>query len=319
MNWVRFTAALAWLAALGCGPPAAEPGPAAPVQKSAPASEPAPAEPTPVEVPVAAAFTAEPPPERAPEAPTQKPPRATLDPLEAESLRRTEAERTRMRRMSVEGKEEQHLASAYESLSTLPKRDFLVRAMLLRLLPQSFLAQADPDSDPLEYVTVAGDAIGYDPTLFLVWAGRAGLDHALVVMNERGKRLDSLHVPNRAQLLLRDVIGDARPEVIISRTDGMAVSRWPVTWLIYRVTSGGRLRRLLTHPKSYSEGSKYENWAFINHFESLPNDRLRVETIHSRCDPADPDSCKVDSRRVPPPGTVCEFSYDRRSDRYAAK
>jgi hypothetical protein len=182
------------------------------------------------------------------------------------------------------------------------------------VLPPAFVKE---HHDELEHLETWGGYLDDEKPLFLLHASWGGIDAALVVLDEHGRVRSRLRVPNRARVYLRDVLGDETQEVVLSRVDGSAVSRWPTTWVVYRVDAGGRLRRVLEHPKSHSYGSKDLEWVFLNRFDFSAHDRVTVETVHSSRTPGEPlDDFDEHTKRAPLLGETKTFVYDKALGRF---
>ena len=202
-------------------------------------------------------------------------------------------------------------------LSPVPAAGPLAQATLRRVLPAAFLAD---HHEELERLDCSGGHLDDEGKRFLLHVSYAGIDAALVVLDKRGRASFKLRVPNRARVYLGDVLGDETWEVIVSRIEGRALSRWPTTWLIYRVDATGRLRRALEHPKSYSYGSKYQEWVFLNRFDFSVHDQVTVETVHSLWAAGDPpDDFDEHTKTAPPLGEKTTFVYDRAQGRFRRK
>jgi len=175
-------------------------------------------------------------------------------------------------------KDEAELEQRYVTLPELGPPELLAQATLRRTLPRSFLTEHDQH---LSALMLLGMFVDQNENRFVLHASYAGFDSALVVLDGKGQALAALHVPNRCTVYLRDVLGDETLEVMVARVEGTALSTWPVTWAIYRLSTSGRLHLVLEHPKSLSTGSKQRHFTFLNAFDFDEHERLRVVTTHS--------------------------------------
>ena len=116
------------------------------------------------------------------------------------------------------------------------------------------------------------------------------------------------------RIFLRDVVGDATREVIVEQIKGTMLSFWPRTWVIYRVDRRGRLRRLLSSPRSYSYGARHERFSFLNRFDFPQKGQLRIETVLSGCFPMPKEKdmrCEGWKFSAPRKGDVRVYRYRR--------
>ena len=206
---------------------------------------------------------------------------------------------------------------SFFELSPVPAAGPLAQATLRRVLPAAFRADYDEE---LERVDCSGGYLDDDGKWFLLHVSYAGIDAALVVLDERGRALFKLRVPNRARVYLGDVLGNETREIILSRIEGNAISRWPTTWVIYRVDGRGRLRQVLEHPKSHSYGSKYKHWIFLNRFDFAVHEQVTIETVLSVRAPGEPpDDFDEYTKSAPMQGETMTFVYDPAQGRFRPK
>jgi hypothetical protein len=108
---------------------------------------------------------------------------------------------------------------------------------------------------------------------------RLGDSDGLVVMDARGGGRPVALGQRCAEVYLRDVSGDERPEIIVACVIGDEVSSYPTVWEIYAAAGARRLSRIATVPKKYSHGAKDETYCFLNRVEFPRRDVLVSVTL----------------------------------------
>ena len=181
--------------------------------------------------------------------------------------------------------EQRYVAAAYREvppLKALPA--FLDQAALAAALPLE--AHADGVMDEVERQfadgrgeTVRGDALDPGGSAYLVVVAYGAFERALLLFDGKGKLGDVWAMPLRGQVFLRDVLGDARAEIVVQAIQGVALSEYPETWTVLAAGDGGRLRALVSVPHSYSSGSKFQGYCFMNHLDFEPRGTLVLETV----------------------------------------
>jgi hypothetical protein len=163
--------------------------------------------------------------------------------------------------------------------------------VLLRAIPPGERGMARDEIDNATdeetgTIRLRGAFLDPDESLFVTRYHYGAVEAVYLLLDAEGKLLHKLVVELRSGVYLKDVVGDDKLELIVSVVHGTALSTWPVSWRIYEV-SGGRLRKIGRVAKSYSEGSKYERYYFLNRVEFPEKDRMVVRTVLYRSGRAD--------------------------------
>ena len=122
-------------------------------------------------------------------------------------------------------------------------------------------------------------------TLYLQeYRARDAVYQHLAVFDTSGALLDSLPNLRGHRIYLQDLLGDDEKEIIVSSIEGNDMSFLPVTWSIYTLSPGRKLRKVLEHPKAYiyydgsCKGCEFVCYIFRFHCDT--KGFLRVETMH---------------------------------------
>ncbi|MBW2278535.1 MAG: hypothetical protein JRF63_13660, partial [Deltaproteobacteria bacterium] len=154
---------------------------------------------------------------------------------------------------------------------------------LLRAIPPGDRRDADDEIDNKtdeETGTIKLEGVFLDPgkNLFVTRYHYGAVEAVYLLLDAEGKLLHKLVVGLRNGVYLKDVVGDETLEVMIDVVHGNALSVWPASWRIYEV-SGKRLKKIGQVAKSYSEGSKYESYFFLNRIEFPEKNKMVVRTV----------------------------------------
>ena len=162
--------------------------------------------------------------------------------------------------------------------------ELAVRAKtLLRAIPprdrrdaeDEILGQTDEETGTIK---LRGAFLDAEKTLFVTRYHYGVVEAVYLLLDGEGKLLHKLVVELRNGVYLKDVVGDGTLELMISVVHGNALSAWPTSWRIYEV-SGRRLRKIGQVAKSYSDGSKYERYYFLNRVEFPDKGEMVVRTV----------------------------------------
>ena len=146
---------------------------------------------------------------------------------------------------------------------------------LRRLLPRSL---RDPSSE--EYLeSVEGAAMRFGDERFLFRHQHGAIESIVYLTDQSGRALAAKVLERRAQLGRVDVVGDARPELLVEVIEGDSMCCYPRSWQIFEPTRGGSFRRLLRVARSSSYGSKFLRYDFANAVRMPERGVIVVETV----------------------------------------
>jgi hypothetical protein len=166
--------------------------------------------------------------------------------------------------------------------------------ILLRAIPPGDRRDAEEgilsETDEAGKITLKGAFLNPQKDLFVTRYHYGVVEAVYLLLDADGKPLHKLVVGLRNGYHLRDVVGDENLELMISVVHDTALSVWPTSWRIYEV-AGKRLKKIGQVAKSYSEGSKYERYYFLNRVDFPEQNKMVVQTVlfeGGRSDLADP-------------------------------
>lgn len=147
---------------------------------------------------------------------------------------------------------------------------------LRRLLPS---ALRDPSSEEYIDSVGGGDVMRFGDGRFLFRHQHGAIESIVYMTDETGRVLAAHALERRAQVGRVDVVGDARPELLVEQIEGDSMCCYPRSWQIFEPTRGGKFRRLLRVARSSSYGSKYLRYDFANAVRMPERGVIVVETV----------------------------------------
>ena len=161
--------------------------------------------------------------------------------------------------------------------------EFLKAKQLVKMIPGPY--RADVRDEIVDGFEGGGCPSGLEgvfideaKTRFLLHYQYGGVESVTGLVTSGGKTGTVLRFSERASAgYLVDVAGDDTPEIIIPVIVGNALSSWPSEWRIYQL-NGNKLSLMGRVAKSYSSGSKWERYYFLNSITFPKKGKMRVET-----------------------------------------